>query len=137
MCDNRYQEALYAVLTERHFRAEGGCASSNKNPNKTCIVRIFFFKKALEIKHFRCYAFIVGFSHSRLLSKLNFFLEEVEVSLKTDMFSLGIRFLHSYCPGAKKTPKLSVKIKRNWMLLTKKRVLIYTLKKVRDIKDHV
>lgn len=90
---------------QKDFCAEGGCASSNKNPTKPCIVRLVFFKKALEIKHFRCYAFIVGFSHSRLLSKLNFFLEEVEVSLKTDMFSLGIRFLHSYCLGAKKNPQ--------------------------------
>lgn len=134
MGDNRYQEALYAVLTERHFHAGGGCASSNKNTTKTCTVRLFFFKKALEIKRFRFYAFIVGFSHSRLLS--NFFLEEVEVSLKKDIFSLGIVFLLSCCPGTKKKNK-TVRIKRNWMLLTKKRVLIYALKKVRDINDHV
>lgn len=66
-----------------------------------------FLEKDFEIKHFRFYSFTVGFSHSRLLSELNFFLEEVEASLRKDFFSLGIGFLQSSCPWTKKKKKIS------------------------------
>lgn len=111
---NRY---LYGLWTQKHFHA---VVLPTKLPQQNLHSQTVFLEKDFGIKHYIFYAFIVGFSHSRLLSKWSFFLEEVEVSLRKDLFSLGIGFLQSSCPWTKK--KSSVRIKRSWILLTKNSV---------------
>lgn len=86
---------LCGLETEKHFHEEGGCSSHKNSPTKPAESDCFSWD--FEIKHFGSYAFIVGCSHSSLLSKLNFFLEEVEVSLRKEIFSLSIGFLQSSC----------------------------------------